>query len=477
MTPDTEQGDSPRWAVVGGGALGLSLAMRLAQKGIKVTLVEAAPTLGGLASPWTLIDDDNGPPIRWDRFYHVTLLSDLCLRGLLDELGLESQMRWVETKTGFFTGGKLHSMSNTLEFLKFPPLKFIEKLRLGGTIFYASKLKDWKKLERVPVGDWLKKHSGRGVFEKIWLPLLRAKLGETYRETSAAFIWAHINRMYSARRSGLKKEMFGYLPGGYENLLGRMAERLRELGVEIRTSSPVKQVLRDGDGLEVEFATGDRQRYSQVLFTTPSPGIAKVCPQLSADERRLFEGVKYLGVVCASVLLKSPISPYYVTNITDTWVPLTAVIEMTTIVDRDEFGGRSLVYLPKYVAAEDPLFEMTDEAFKEQCLSTLEKMYPHFSRDQVDAFRIARARQVMALPTIRYSEKLPPMRTSVPGIWGINSAHILKGNLNVNETIQVAEAAVEGVLAELIAETRQAMSAAGTDKSYEPTDRELVTRS
>jgi protoporphyrinogen oxidase len=136
-----------------------------------------------------------------------------------------------------------------------------------------------------------------------------------------------------------------------------------------------------------------------------------------------------------------------------------------------------LIYLPKYVAAEDPLFEMTDEGFKEQCLSTLEKMYPHFSRDQVDAFRIARARQVMALPTIRYSEKLPPMRTSVPGIWGINSAHILKGNLNVNETIQVAESAVEGVLADLIAETRQAMSAFNTDKSYESTDRELVARS
>jgi hypothetical protein len=53
----------------------------------------------------------------------------------------------------------------------------------------------------------------------------------------------------------------------------------------------------------------------------------------------------------------------------------------------------------------------------------------------------------------------------------------LKGNLNVNETIQVAESAVEGVLADLIAETRQAMSAFNTDKSYESTDRELVARS
>ena len=45
-------------------------------------------------------------------------------------------------------------------------------------------------------------------------PLLRAKLGDAYQAASAAFIWATIQRLYAARRSGLKKEMFGYVPGG-----------------------------------------------------------------------------------------------------------------------------------------------------------------------------------------------------------------------------------------------------------------------
>ena len=64
-------------------------------------------------------------------------------------------------------------------------------------------------LERVLVGDWLRKWSGERTFNKIWLPLLKAKLGECYRRTSAAFIWATIARMYAARRSGLKKERSG----------------------------------------------------------------------------------------------------------------------------------------------------------------------------------------------------------------------------------------------------------------------------
>ena len=65
-------------------------------------------------------------------------------------------------------------------------------------------------------GRWLRRWSGERTFERIWLPLLKSKLGENYRLTSAAFIWATIARMYAARRPGLKREMFGYVEGGYD---------------------------------------------------------------------------------------------------------------------------------------------------------------------------------------------------------------------------------------------------------------------
>ena len=74
--------------MVGGGFLGTTLALRLAQQGKDVTLYEAASSLGGVASAWQLGD------IVWDRHYHVTLFSDTHLRSLLRELGLEAEMRW-----------------------------------------------------------------------------------------------------------------------------------------------------------------------------------------------------------------------------------------------------------------------------------------------------------------------------------------------------------------------------------------------
>lgn len=436
------QGECARqsWAVVGGGMLGMTVALRLAEAGRRVTLYEAAESLGGLAGAWRLGD------VEWDRHYHVTLLSDTALRGLLAELGIESEMRWAETRTGFYTGGRLLSMSNAVEFLRFPPLYLIDKLRLAATILYASRVSDPLPLERVPVADWLRRWSGPRTFERVWLPLLRAKLGESYRETSAAFIWATIARMYAARRTGLKREMFGYVPGGYGRVLERFAEVLVEKGVGLRCGLAAKKIYDGRDGGEsgggrvrVEFGDGGGETFDGVVLTTPAPVAAHVCQGLTDDERARLLGVKYQGIVCASLLLRKPLAGFYVTNIIDPDIPFTAVIEMSALVSREQFGGRSLVYLPKYVAPDDPAFALTDEELKGQFLPALRRMYPAFDEDDLLSFRVSRVRHVFPLPTLGYSERLPPTATSIHGLYVVNSAHITNGTLNVNETVQLAE--------------------------------------
>ncbi len=430
------------WGIVGGGMLGMTLAHRLSQRGHRVTLLEAAGHLGGLASAWQLGE------VVWDKHYHVTLLSDRYLRALLSELGLEKEMRWVQTKTGFYTAGKLYSLSNIWEFLRFPPLTWVDKLRLGATIFYASHVRDWKKLERILVSEWLEKWSGRNTCEKIWQPLLRAKLGEKYKQASAAFIWASISRMYSARRTGVKKEMFGYVPGGYARILERFGEVLQAQGVGIKLQHLAKRVEPRHDGkIDVEFMNGRHENFDQVVLTMPAPLAVKVCPALSPAEKSKLGDIQYLGIICASVLLQRPLANYYVTNITDSWVPFTGVIEMSALVDRRHFGGNALVYLPKYLAPDDPAFACSDQEIEREFLVALRRMYPGLQPSEVLCFRVSRARHVFALSTLHYSEKLPSISTSLPGVHIVNSAHIVNGTLNVNETIQLAESALPLLLA------------------------------
>ncbi len=337
--------------IIGGGMLGMTLAYRLRQKGYEVTLFEAAKEVGGLTTAWKLDD------FTWDKFYHVILLSDMNLRNLLKELNLEKEINWVETKTGFYTDGKLYSMSNAIEFLLFPPINLLDRFRLGITIYIASKIRDWKRLEKIPVEEWLKKWSGKRTFNKIWLPLLRAKLGENYKSVSAAFIWATIQRMYSARREGLKKEMFGYVPGGYSRVLNRYYQLLEKKGVNIKTGYFAKKVSSSESGkVIIEFENGETKSFNDVILTIPSTMIEKICPDLNEIEKEKLKNIKYLGVVCASVVLRKPLDKYYVTNITDSFAPFTGVIEMSALVDKKEFKGKNLVYLPKYVLPDDPIF-------------------------------------------------------------------------------------------------------------------------
>jgi protoporphyrinogen oxidase len=429
------------WGIIGGGMLGMTLALRLSQEGHKVTIYESAERAGGLTSSW------NMDGIVWDRFYHVILMSDLHTRKILKEIGLEDDLRWVETKTGFYSDGKLHSMSNLIEFFKFPPINLIDKFRLGLTIFVASRIRNWQRLENIYVADWLTRWSGKRVFEKIWLPLLKSKLGDNYKDTSAAFIWTTIQRMYAARKSGLKKEMFGYVSGGYEKVNVRFARHLVESGVEIKYNSKVSSIKKTAAGLlEVAVENNPAQLFTHVISTLPSQLSVRIAPDLTDAEKQQHNSIKYLGVICPSIILKKAISPYYVTNITDKGAPFTGIIEMTALIDKNEVKGHHLIYLPKYINPDDPLYDAKDADLRELFLGSLLKMYPSVSKDDVLFWGVSKARIVFALPTINYSKKIPGISTSIGNYYIVNSAQIINGTLNVNETILVAENKLKEIL-------------------------------
>ena len=433
-----EQRDEPlSWGVVGGGFAGLRTAMVLAQRGERVTLIEASDRLGGLASPWSI------DHVEWDRYYHVILLSDRYLRSVLKEIQLDDEIEWVQTKTGFLASGKLYSLSSSIDFFFFPVLNWIQKFRLGLTIFAGSKIRHWRPLEQILVEDWLRKWSGNSTFEKIWRPLLKSKLGDAYQRTNASFIWAYIQRMYSARRSGLKREMFGYVPGGYRRVIDALGPYLERLGVHVKLATSVRSVSRNQEG-RFELAVETREAtahevFDRVVLTTPSSHIASVTTDWTGDERTRLTDTEYLGVICTSLLLDRPLGGYYVTNLLDPGIPFTGIIEMGSILPMEKLGGNYLVYLPRYLMSDDPGFDEPDAEIHTRAIQTLKKIYPGFQAEWVRAIRTARAKSVMALPTLGYSNRRMPVTTSIPGLYCLNSARIVEGTLNVNEVLRLVD--------------------------------------
>jgi protoporphyrinogen oxidase len=440
MTEQLQTTRSLHVGILGGGITGLTAAFYLLRAGHKVTVLEARPDLGGLATSF-----DFGP-FHWDKFYHCILTSDQPLLQLIDDLGLRPELRWTETKVGFFTQGRLQSMTTTLDFLRFPALSLWERFRLGIGILYTSRIQDGLALEQQPIGPWLTRIFGRGNYEKMWEPLLKCKLGEARTQTSASFIWATIRRLYSTRDKGAsKKECLGYVRGGYRAVFARLVERVEQMGGKIVTGMSADRVGANTAGGVTVTARQQRMDFDCVVSTIPSSPFARVAPELDDAYRSRLQEVQYMGMVCTALVLRRKLTPYYCTNLTDD-LPFTGIIEMTNLISLDETQGRHLVYLPKYTAPNDPLFNSSDDQVWQTFRAGLQRVIPDLKESDIEQRFIFRERLVQPIPVMNYSALVPNMQTSVKNLFLANTTQIVNSTLNNNEMVKISRTAVDLVL-------------------------------
>ena len=428
-------------AVVGGGVLGLTLALRLAQGGDQVTLLEAAPALGGLAR-----DHDYGDFV-WDRFYHCILPQDTELLSLLGELGLSGELKWRRTGTGYWAGGKTYDMNGGADWLRFPLLTMMDKARLGALIVYATRVADPMKLYGLTAASWLQRACGQRGYEVFWQPLLRAKFGTYHDRVAAVFIWATLTRLFGAR-SGAGAEKLGYVSGGYGKILQRFKARIEQQGGRVLVNAPVRWIRPSGEGASLGFSGADEEAeetFDRVLFTGPTrlaSGLTR--GEFQTQARQMLgdfpTAETYLGVACLTLVLPEPLTPYYVLNIGDTSVKLTGLVEMTNLVDLQvETAGLSLLYLPQYMDSADARLDCDDELLIQPMLQDgLKRLFPRFRRQEARYVGLHRARFVQPLPLVRQGKiHEAPLPSLDQPFAVVNTSMLSCATLNNNEVVKL----------------------------------------
>ena len=408
-----------RIGIVGGGIMGITLGYALTRQGAAVDIYEASPALGGLAGPYALPDG-----VEVDRFYHAILSSDSYLASLCEELGISDQFRFRETRMGFYYGGRVHPMNGILDFLRFPPLGWVDRFRLGLTILAAQRIQDWQELEQVSVEEWLLRWSGRNTFENIWRPMLKAKFDGGFERIPATWIWSRLVRMKSTRKGAAQKEQAGHLVGGYATLLKKMAEAIQSAGGTIAVSAPVQEIVVEGDratGLRVQNCA---KPYAAVVCTLQAPLLSRLIPGADATYRSRLNSQEYLGVLCPLMVLARPLTGYWTLNITDDSVPFTGVIETTAYIDPAYVGGHHLVYLPKYTQPGSEWQTKTDAEIEAIWLDNLCRMFPDFDRGSVRYFLVQRERYVEPLHCIGEPDAIPAIKTPVENLYLATTAQI-----------------------------------------------------
>ncbi|MCB9449950.1 MAG: NAD(P)/FAD-dependent oxidoreductase [Anaerolineaceae bacterium] len=415
MTTNTA---SHKIAIIGGGIMGVALAHKLSQHGFEITIYERGSNLGGLAG---YIDYDG---IRMDRFYHTILSSDMSMQGLMEAAQVTGKRHFVATKQGFYDKGKLYSFNTPLDFLLFPPLNIFQRFRLGLQVIYAQFESDWHKMDTVPVADWLIKVSGRGVYNKVWKPLLRAKFDTTAADVPATYIWSRLRRMMGTREGVQSTEMMCYLENSYYTLIEGLAQQCSERGVTFHLNTVVQNVvIENGQATGIQTADGIA-RYDSVISTLPSPTLAGLIPDAPEDFRALLNKQEYLGVLCPMLLLKKQLMPYYVLNITDESIPFTAVVETTNLIDPQYTKGHHIVYLPKYIAPDNKMAQWPDEQVREEWMKHFRRMFPDFDESLITEFWVHRARYVEPIRPMGTLDEIPPVQTPVDRLYMGNTVMI-----------------------------------------------------
>ena len=430
--------------IIGSGIMGISIGYYLSQEGVEVEIFETSPTLGGLAGAATLED---GTIV--DRFYHAILSSDSHLRQLCDELGIADQLRFHETKMGFFFKGEIHSMNNVIEFFRFPPLGWIDRFRLGFTVLYAQLIRDWQRLENISVEKWLVRLGGRQAFENIWLPMLNAKFDGSFDNTPATYIWARLVRMKSTRSGANQKEEAGHLIGGYITLIRAMADRIEANGGKIHLQKPVSQIVVEQNVAQGLYSGDDTCAFDRLVSTVQPPLLQHMIPDASSEFQDLLVQIQYLGIICPLLVLDRPLTGYWTLNLTDARIPFTGVIETTSYIDPQFVGGHHLVYLPKYTAPDSPLQQMTDEGVKDLWLHHLELMFPQFERRWIRYFEVQRARYVEPLHPLNGLHLIPSIRTPIKNLYLATNAQIYPTLTNGESISQKAREVADLILSEI----------------------------
>ena len=419
--------------VIGGGMAGLAAADVLTAAGRSVMLVEAAPSIGGLAKSVTV----QGETI--EAYYHHVFPQDRELLARIQRLGLSERLRWLPASTANLQSGTIYPFNTIADLLRYPPLRLVERLRLGFGGVLALLPGQGSRLDRQRVGSLGPKWFGPNGYRVLWQPLLNGKFGPLAGDVAMAWLVARMRQRAAARKGG-RGDRLAYLRGGFGIVADRLADDLRRRGVSIELGTPVTALTRAEGRWQVDLP-GERILARTVIAAT-SGGILSRLVQLPGDYRARLEKIPYRGVVCVLLELDRQIGRHYWTNLTQaSTFDCLAVIEHTNFVPAEWYGGRHLVYLAHYVDPEGPVWAASEGELLAAAGDVLRSVNPGFDPSWILGVHVSRDR--WAQPVALAGGSMPglPMAIGDEGLFHVSLAHIYPDDRGMSLAMRVGERA------------------------------------
>ncbi|MCC6489048.1 MAG: phytoene desaturase [Candidatus Hydrogenedentes bacterium] len=308
--------------IIGGGLGGLAASIRLAARGWRVTLCEQGPALGGKmnrlqAGGFTF---DTGPSLitmRWV-FEELFAAAGKRIEDYLSFTAMRPLARYCfDDGVQFTYSSSLPEWLDTVRSIEPRDVDgFFRFLRLGARIFELSKATFLRRPPSSPPDLEALRALRHFPLRHAW--------GNYHKAVAAHFRSPHLRQLYDRYPTYVGSSpycspatllvipyiefAFGgwYADGGLYRIVESLAQIARELGVDLRTVTPVSRILHRGSRVEgVETGGGERIAADVVIMN----GDASLAPQLLGDApdttltegRRSMSGLVFLWGVRRSL--------------------------------------------------------------------------------------------------------------------------------------------------------------------------------
>lgn len=427
--------------IVGAGIIGLSCGYFLSKRGWEVTIFEKELESGGLAASFKLGN-------TWlDRYYHHLFTADRDAIELINELGLQDRLTWMEARMGLYYNHKIYPFGIPSDLLRFTPFTLTDKIRFAITTLYLQKFADWRRLQIVPVHEWVKRYAGERVYNIVWEPLLRIKFGDTHDRISTAWFCFRIRLRGSTRLKKFEHERLGYLNGSFGYMIAELENRITNAGSRIYHGTSVHRIRGSSPTHKPSLVTDKGEfNFDKIIVTTALPQFLEIAPELSLGYKSSLSRIRYRAIACLVLELDRSLSPFYWLNIADANIPFGGVMEHTRLVGSGYYGGSNIVYLSNYLSPSDKEYNMSRAELIDEYEESIRKVFPRFKASWINSAFLFRNDFAQPIVEVGYQKYIPDFKTPIPGVFLGTMAQIYPEDRGINSSIRLSKAICDRIL-------------------------------
>ncbi|WP_326653916.1 MULTISPECIES: hydroxysqualene dehydroxylase HpnE [unclassified Streptomyces] len=405
--------------VVGGGLAGVTAALQLAGAGVRVTLVEGRPRLGGLAFSFRRGD------LTVDNGQHVYLRCCTAYRWFLERVGgahlapLQDRLDVPVLDVAPARGPRLGRLRRTglpvplhlaAGLASYPHLSLAERASVGRAALALGKLDPADPaLDGIDFATWLGRHGqSQRTIDALWDLVGVATLNATAPNASMGLA-AMVFKTGLLSEPGAADIGWARVPlGELHDTLARKA--LDSAGVRTELSTRVRGISRAGHGRWHVEVDGEQLEADTVVLAVPQRETHALLPEgaLEDPDRLLDIGtapILNIHVLYDRKVLRRPFFAALGTPVQ--WV-----------FDRTEASGlRHGQYLALSQSAAEAEIDTPVPVLRERYLPELERLLPAARGAGVRDFFVTRERTATFAPAPGVGRLRPGARTRAPGLY------------------------------------------------------------